>query len=82
MISSCQMHQLLSLSSQPLSGRYIIVLFVVTDTGLLPSVFGGGLMTYTTAGAVSLLTVAVVVIVGLLCCYRRLRRRMTGCSAI
>ena len=70
-------------SNQPITGRYVIVLFVaVTDTaGLLWSLFDGGLVTYVTSSAIGIAIVAILVIICLLCCYRRLKRRMTGCSA-
>ena len=42
------------------------------------SLFGGGLLTYITILFISLLTVAIIVIVGLVCYYRRRMKTITG----
>jgi len=42
------------------------------------SLFGGGLLTYITIVFISLLTVAIIVIVGLVCYYRRRMKTITG----
>jgi len=61
-----------------------VFLYAVTDeaVGSLSSLFDGGLLTYFTILLISLLTMAVVAIVTLLCRHRRLRRTITGFHCI